>query len=345
MRNKWNILVTGSAGFIGYHMVKRLSGENIRVTGIDNLNDYYDPSIKLARLTGSGIEPTAAVISGRQISSGLFPDYQFIRMDLEDKDALSSLFRSERFTHVIHLAAQPGVRYSLINPWSYVHANVFGTLNILEACREIPPVHLVFASSSSVYGLTATAPFSAGQPADQPVSMYAATKRSAELMAYTYSHLFRFPVTGLRFFTVYGPWGRPDMAYFRFVRNILAGDPIEVFNHGELTRDFTYIDDITEGVFRVTEHPPETPDTPGEVPFAIYNIGNSTPVKLMEFISILETLLKKKAILNFREMQPGDVLMTHADVTPLKETFGYKPSTLLEEGLSHFITWYHSYFH
>lgn len=350
------VLVTGSAGFIGFHFTLRLLTEGYDVVGLDNLNSYYDPGLKARRLAETGIVsplPEASFAAGtvadhypygELISSGMFPRYRFVRLALEDRGQIAELFRKEQFELVVHLAAQAGVRYSLDNPWAYIDSNITGTLSILEACRHYPVSHLVYASSSSVYGLNSQAPFSVTDFVDHPVSLYAATKKADELMAYTYSHLFHIPVTGLRFFTVYGPWGRPDMAYFSFTGKILNGQPIDVFNHGELWRDFTYVDDIAEGMVRVMAHPPagntsSHGDQTGD-PYALYNIGNATPVKLTDFIAILEKVLNRKAILRFLDMQPGDVLMTHADVSPLEATFGYRPRTNLQQGLEKFVAWY-----
>ncbi len=346
------ILLTGSAGFIGFCVAGKLSAQGNEVIGIDNINDYYDTGLKYGRLAASGIRKEDV---GRDVEarSTTIPGYRFIRMDLLDRDGLSSLFARERFDAVCHLAAQAGVRYSLQNPYAYVDSNITGFLNILEACRHNRVGHLVFASSSSVYGLNEKMPFSTADNVDHPISFYGATKKSNELMAHTYSYLFGIPVTGLRFFTVYGPWGRPDMAPILFTRAIMEGKEIEVFNNGEMQRDFTYIDDIAEGVVRVIARPPVgnpawsgiAPD-PGssKAPYRIYNIGNSRPVKLLDFIRTLEQKLGRKALKKMLPMQPGDVPATYADVKELMEDIGYAPSTSLEEGIGRFIEWYLDYY-
>jgi UDP-glucuronate 4-epimerase len=329
-------LVTGAAGFIGFHLCKRLLDDGQVVVGLDNLNDYYDPNLKLARL---------AQLEGR-------PGFSFVRLDLADRDGISELFARQRFSRVVNLAAQAGVRYSLINPHAYVDSNVTGFLNILEGCRHNPVEHLVFASSSSVYGLNTAMPFSVHHNVDHPVSLYAATKKANELMAHTYAHLYGVPCTGLRFFTVYGPWGRPDMALFLFARAILAGEPIDVYNHGRMQRDFTYIDDIVEGVARLLDRPAapdpdwsaDRPD-PGTspAPYRLYNIGNNNPVELMELIGTLERALGKVAEKRFLPMQPGDVPATWADVGDLGRDVGFAPRTPLETGVRRFVGWYREY--
>jgi len=330
------ILVTGAAGFIGFHVSRRLLADGHTVTGLDNLNDYYDVQLKLDRL---------AELKDRE-------RFTFVRCDLADKGALLSIFGELSFDSVVNLAAQAGVRYSLTNPEAYVSSNLVGFANILEACRQHPVKHLVYASSSSVYGSNTRLPFSVHDNVDHPVSLYAATKKANELMAHTYSHLFRIPTTGLRFFTVYGPWGRPDMAAFLFARAILEGRPIDVFNNGKMMRDFTYIDDIVEGVVRVLMTPAEPepgwngnePDpATSNAPYRLFNIGNHQPVDLMEFIGLIERLLGRKAILNFREIQPGDVAATFADVDALSRAVGFAPATPLEEGMSKFIAWFLEY--
>lgn len=338
MKNKIeNVLVTGAAGFIGFHLSKRLAEQGVRVVGIDNMNDYYDVSLKQARLN--------------LLSS--FRDFSFQKMDLADNDAMALLFKTNQFDVVVNLAAQAGVRYSLINPQAYVASNLVGFTNILEGCRHNKVVHLVFASSSSVYGANTKMPFSVHHNVDHPVSLYAATKKSNELMAHTYSHLFGLKTTGLRFFTVYGPWGRPDMALFLFTDAILNDRPIMVYNHGRMRRDFTYIDDIVEGVFRVMDSFPEpNPDWNGEapdpgtsyVPYKIYNIGNNQPVELMTYISTLEKMLGKVAKKEFLDMQPGDVPATYADVDDLIKDVGFKPQTSIETGIKKFVEWYKSYY-
>ena len=332
-----NILVTGAAGFIGYHVAKTLLERGDTVTGFDNLNPYYDVSLKRARLD--------------QLSPQ--PGFRFVKGDLADAGAVQSLFGAEPYDRVIHLAAQAGVRYSLTNPEAYMQSNLVGFLNILEACRHAQTPHLAYASSSSVYGLNAHFPFSVHDNVDHPVSLYAATKKANELMAHTYSHLYGLPTTGLRFFTVYGPWGRPDMALFLFTRAILAGEPIRVFNHGRMRRDFTYIDDIVQGVIRVADRIAEpnadwdgaAPD-PGTspAPYRVYNIGNHTPVELERFIEIIEQALGKTAIRENLPMQPGDVPATCADVEDLRRDVGFAPATPLETGVARFIEWYREYY-
>jgi UDP-glucuronate 4-epimerase len=331
------IIVTGAAGFIGYHLAERLLDRGDEVVGVDNLNDYYDPSLKEARL---------ARLSSRET-------FRFHRVDLADTDGIVDVFRAERPDVVVNLAAQAGVRYSLENPYAYVNSNLLGFTNILEACRHHPVRHLVFASSSSVYGANTRMPFSVHDNVDHPVSLYAASKKANELMAHTYAHLFGIPCTGLRFFTVYGPWGRPDMALFLFTRAILEGRPIDVFNHGKMRRDFTYIDDIVEGVVRVIDRPAtpnpawsgDAPD-PGSsaAPYRIYNIGNNSPVELMRFIEALEEQLGRKAELNLLPIQPGDVPATCADVESLTRDTGFSPDTPIEVGIARFVEWYREYY-
>jgi UDP-glucuronate 4-epimerase len=331
------ILVTGCAGFIGMHVAQRLLERGDEVVGIDNLNDYYDPSLKIARLT--------------QLQA--YSDFSFHRLDIADGQGVNGLFVAGRFARVVHLAAQAGVRYSLLNPQAYVNSNVTGFLNVLEACRHNGCEHLVFASTSSVYGANRKLPFSEHDNTDHPVSLYAATKKANELMAHTYSHLFALAVTGLRFFTVYGPWGRPDMSAALFTRAILEGRPIDVFNHGDMERDFTYVDDIVEGVVRTLDVVPK--GDPGAVmtkpdpatsyaPYRLYNIGNNRPVKLTRFIEVLETVLGRKAQMNLLPMQPGDVPATYADVDDLGRAVGFRPSTPLEEGIARYVKWYREYY-
>lgn len=332
-----NILVTGAAGFIGFHLSLALLRRGNTVVGLDNINDYYDPKLKYDRL---------ALL---EKESG----FSFIKADLCDKNSIEKVFSDNSFDRVVNLAAQAGVRYSLTNPDVYVNSNIVGFLNILEACRNHKIKHLVFASSSSVYGLNTNMPFSVHDNVDHPVSLYAATKKSNELMAHSYSHLFGLPITGLRFFTVYGPWGRPDMALFLFTRAILEGKPIKVFNNGLMKRDFTYIDDIVEGIVRVMEKIPQVnsnwnsqqPD-PGtsSAPYRIYNIGNNQPVELLKFIETIEEKLGKKAIKEFLPLQAGDVLATYADVDDLMKETGFSPSTKLEVGIEKFVNWYLEYF-
>ncbi len=330
------IFITGVAGFIGYHVAQRLLATGQSIIGMDNLNDYYDVKLKADRL----------------LRLQAHAQFTFYEMDLSHDDALADMFRRHEITHVIHLAAQAGVRYSLENPRAYIDSNVLGFMNILEVCRHQHVEHLIYASSSSVYGANVKLPFSVHDAVDHPVSLYAATKKSNELMAHTYSHLFQIPTTGLRFFTVYGPWGRPDMAYYSFTQRIYAGEKIQVYNHGEMSRDFTYIDDIVEGVVRLLPKPPQpqldwdrvNPD-PGSsfAPYRIYNIGNHQPVNLMTFIHTLEKHIGKQAIIEFMPMQPGDVEATFADIEALTEAVGFQPTTSLDEGLKQFVAWYRDY--
>ncbi|WP_022953707.1 NAD-dependent epimerase [Leucothrix mucor] len=332
------ILVTGSAGFIGFHLVKALLKRGDQVMGIDNLNDYYDPSLKQDRL-----QDLELFVEAHELQR----EYRFQVMDLADREQIAGLFADNQFDAVVNLAAQAGVRYSIDNPAAYVDANLVGFANILEGCRNSKIKHLVYASSSSVYGMNTKQPFSTGDPVDYPISLYAATKKSNELMAHSYSHLFDIPVTGLRFFTVYGPWGRPDMAYFKFTKAILADQPIDVYNHGDMIRDFTYIDDIVEGVVRVIDRPPEpqvSEITTAKAPFKVYNIGNNQPIKLRRFITALETSCGKKAVENLLPMQAGDVPLTYADIDPLMQDFGFKPDTEIEEGIEQFMQWYRGYY-
>ncbi|MDD4108323.1 MAG: NAD-dependent epimerase [Prolixibacteraceae bacterium] len=352
------ILITGTAGFIGFHLAQFMLRQGVTVVGIDNINDYYDTSLKFARLAESGISGTSGEWN-RPVQSTKYAGYSFVRMNLEDKNEIDKLFEKEQFDIVCNLAAQAGVRYSIDNPYAYINSNITGFVNILEACRHNNIKHLVYASSSSVYGNSKKMPLSVSDRVDNPVSLYAATKKSNELMAYTYSHLYGIPVTGLRFFTVYGPWGRPDMAYFLFTRAILSGSPVKIFNYGDLYRDFTYISDIVAGVAKVLDSPPEhgingQQESDREIKVAtgqqerarykIYNIGNSSPVKLMDFIETIEKALGKKAVKEFCEMQPGDVYKTYADVTALESDFGYAPDTPLEKGIGEFIEWYKTYY-
>lgn len=327
MSKGMRVLVTGAAGFIGMHTARALLAQGAEVVGVDNFDPYYDVTLKQARL---------ATLAGT-------PGFAFIGADLAEVDATAELFRTGRFTHVVHLAAQPGVRHSLTHPHAYLRNNVDAFGCILEGCRHGRVAHLVYASSSSVYGASHTLPFSEDQRVDQPVSLYAATKSANELMAHSYAHLFGLPVTGLRFFTVYGPWGRPDMSPMLFTRAILAGEPIRVFNEGRMRRDFTYVDDIVEGVARVLVRPPQAAG-PGQAPAAIYNIGNSDAVELTEFIATLERLLGRTAIRDPQPMQPGDMVDTYASVLRLQALTGFVPHTPLEAGLRHFVAWYRSYF-
>lgn len=346
------VLVTGSAGFIGFHMAEALITRGDQVTGLDSLNEYYDVSLKYSRLKVHGIEH--ANITYNQLTQSVTQhNYNFIQLTLEDRDNLDKLFATQKFDVVIHLAAQAGVRYSLTNPQAYVNSNIIGFTNIVESCRHHAVKHLAYASSSSVYGLNGAVPFSTAQNVDHPMSLYAASKKSNELMAHVYSHLFNIPTTGLRFFTVYGAWGRPDMALFIFTRSILQGIPIPVFNHGNMVRDFTYVGDIVQGVLRVVDSPPQgnknwDPSMPdpssSPAPYKIYNIGNNSPVKLIDFIHAIEEELGKKAVLDFKDIQPGDVPATFADVNDLVADMHYKPSTTIKEGIHKFITWYKTYY-
>lgn len=331
------ILVTGSAGFIGYHTTRKLLERGERVVGLDNVNDYYDVALKEARL--KQLEP--------------FENFTLARLDLEDNEGVAGLFREHGFKTVIHLAAQAGVRYSLENPRAYVDANVVGFLNIIEGCRHNGIGHLVYASTSSVYGANTDMPFSVKRGVNHPLTLYAATKKANELMAHTYSSLFNLPTTGLRFFTVYGPWGRPDMALFLFTKNILAGKPIDVFNHGKHVRDFTYVDDIVEGVIRAHDNVAQPNDTwdsdhpdpsTSAAPYRVYNIGNSQPQELMRYIEVLEECLGKKAEMNLLPLQPGDVPATNADVSELADDVGYKPDTTIETGVARFVEWYREFY-
>jgi UDP-glucuronate 4-epimerase len=351
------VLVTGAAGFVGYHLAKRLLAEGLEVYGIDNLSDYYDVKLKEARLA--------------QLKKQ--PGFTFQLLDLSDRQGVAQLFQDHPFDYVVNLAAQAGVRYSLINPHAYVDSNITGFVNLLEGCRHQMPKHLVFASSSSVYGVNPKIPFSTSDNVDHPISLYAASKKANELMAHTYSHLYQLPCTGLRFFTVYGPWGRPDMAYFKFVQAIETGKTIDVYNFGKMKRDFTYIDDVIEGVVRVMYQPPQSqtseslpessPESVSEplsesanqslaaqttsttkAPYKLYNIGNNQPVELLQFIEIIEQLLGKTAQKNFLPMQPGDVPMTYADVDDLMQDVGFRPDTPIEVGLAQFVEWYQAYY-
>lgn len=330
-------LVTGAAGFIGFFVAQRLCSQGHQVIGLDNLNDYYDVSLKEARLAELKSEE----------------NFRFVRMDLADREGIAKLFASEKFDRVIHLAAQAGVRYSLDNPLAYVDSNLLGHTTILEGCRHHQVEHLVYASSSSVYGMNKKMPFSTEDSVDHPVSLYAATKKANELMSHTYSHLYNIPTTGLRFFTVYGPWGRPDMALFKFTKAILEGRSIDIYNNGDLSRDFTYIDDIVEGILRIQDVIPQGDSTwtvesgsPGDssAPYRIHNIGNGQPVKLMDFVAALESALDKTAQKNFMPMQPGDVYATYADTRSLYEATGYQPNVGVAEGVAKFVEWYRDFY-
>ena len=346
------ILVTGTAGFIGYHLARTLAERGDEIVGLDSINDYYDVNLKYGRLDAAGVArdrisynvPTASVA---------YPNYRFIMLNCEDRAAIEALFARERFDAVCHLAAQPGVRYSLRNPHAYIASNIVGFINVLDACRNFGVRHLVYASSSSVYGLNEKMPFSTSDNVDHPASLYGATKKSNELMAHSYSHLFALPCTGLRFFTVYGPWGRPDMAPMLFASAIMAGKPLDVYNHGKMQRDFTYVSDIVEGIVRVIDRPPKgNPEWSGQypepgssrAPYRIYNIGNSAPVKLLDFIEIMERELGKPAIKNFLPLQPGDIPATYADVSDLVGEIGFSPTILIDEGIRRFVDWYRVYY-
>lgn len=342
-------LVTGVAGFIGHSLAKRLLQEGHNVFGIDSVNDYYDVNLKYARLEDLGIRKAEIKEKG-EVASDKFSGFGFLKMNLEDDGGVMELFAREKFDVVVNLAAQAGVRYSLENPRAYIDANIVGFLNILEACRHHPVKHLVYASSSSVYGSNTKIPFSTSDNVDHPVSLYAASKKSNELMAHTYSHLYNIPTTGLRFFTVYGPWGRPDMALFIFTDAILKDKPLKVFNYGEMRRDFTYIDDIVEGVYRTAMLPPKKGEgekaegNSSEAPYKVYNIGNSNSVNLMDFIEAIEKATGKKAQLELLPIQPGDVPVTYADVTELNADTGYKPDTPVSKGIKAFVDWYMEYY-
>jgi len=331
------ILVTGTAGFIGFHLAKRLVEENCEVVGVDNLCPYYDVNLKLDRI--------------KQIEH--YKNFKFIKLDLKDTEQVFKLFDEEKFDYILHMAAQAGVRYSLKNPYQYIDSNILATVNLFEAVKKHPVKHFVLASTSSVYGANKNIPFSVHHNVDHPISLYAATKKSAELIAHTYSALFEIPVTVLRFFTVYGPWGRPDMALFIFTKNILEEKPIDVYNYGKMKRDFTYIDDIVEGVVRVMKKIPQKNPNWDAVkadpatsfaPYKIYNIGNNQPVELLRFIEIIEECLGKKAIKNFLPLQPGDVVETYADIDDLVRDTGFKPQTPIEVGIKNFVEWYRSYY-
>lgn len=321
-----NILLTGAAGFIGMHTAQRLLARGDSVLGVDNLNDYYEVSLKQARLK---------TLTGQ-------PGFRFLKVDIADRDAMATLFATERFDAVVHLAAQAGVRYSITHPEAYLDSNLMGFGHVLEGCRQQQVQHLVYASSSSVYGGNTRMPFAETDTVDHPVSLYAATKKANELMAHTYSHLYALPTTGLRFFTVYGPWGRPDMAYYLFTRAILKGQPIAVFNEGQMQRDFTYIDDIVEGLLRVLDKP-ATPEKPGAAPYRVFNIGNHQPVPLLEFIGCIEQALGRTAVKAYLPMQEGDVPATFASIEALHAWVGFAPATPLAQGIERFVDWYRQY--
>lgn len=347
------ILVTGAAGFIGFHLINKLLSQGHTVVGLDILNHYYDINLKYARLREAGLYDLIDIDSGNIVQSTLKKKYSFIKLGLENQEAIQSLFNDEKFDCVMNLAAQAGVRYSLENPHAYAQSNLVGFLNILEGCRVNKVKHLIYASSSSVYGLNSTLPFSEEHPTEHPVSLYAATKKSNEMMAHSYSHLYNIPTTALRFFTVYGPWGRPDMAMFLFTEAILEGKPIQVFNNGEMLRDFTYIDDVIESMSRLIHKPAVsnkiwsgvTPQTDSSsAPYRIFNIGNSNPIRLIDYIEALEEALGIKAIKNMLPMQPGDVLSTHASTEKLVSEIHYKPNTSVKEGVKKFVDWYRRFY-
>jgi UDP-glucuronate 4-epimerase len=336
------ILITGTAGFIGFHLAKRLISDDWDVVGYDNINDYYDVQLKYARLQETGIK-RELISEGKLIQSISYSNYRFIKANLEDRSLLDALFRDEQFDMVCHLAAQAGVRYSIENPYAYIDSNIVGFINILECCRHYSIKHLVYASSSSVYGNNDKVPFSEDDRVDNPISLYAATKKANELMAHTYSHLYQLPTTGLRFFTVYGPWGRPDMAPMLFAKAITEGNPIKVFNHGLGVRDFTYVDDIIEGIVRIIGNTPlkKEKDHPC---YCILNIGNSKPILLLDFIRIIEKEMDRVAVVEMLPLQKGDVEKTHANIDKFKKITNYIPTTKLDKGLNIFLNWYRKYY-
>jgi len=345
------VLITGTAGFIGHHLSLKLVKEGFEVFGLDNVNSYYDPQLKSDRLKQQGFD-VHTIAYGKAITS--VNGSKFLNLNLEDKEALFKLFEIEQFDFVVNLAAQAGVRYSLTNPQAYIDSNIQGFINILEACKHYPVKHLVYASSSSVYGLNKEMPFSVAHNVDHPISLYAASKKSNELMAHVYSHIYNMPTTGLRFFTVYGPWGRPDMALFIFTKAIVEGKPIDVYNNGNMQRDFTYVDDIVESIKRLLVKPPKAqpelsnsklPPNMSSAPYRIFNIGNNNPVRLMDFVTAIEEKLDLKAEINFQPIQTGDVPNTYADVSDLFEYIDFKPQTAIKNGVSNFIDWYKSYYH
>lgn len=346
------LLITGTAGFIGYHLVKRMLPYADEIIGLDSINDYYDIDLKYARLEDTGIKKKDIEVH-KKVQSTLYKHYSFIQADIADKDFILELFEREKFDYVCNLAAQAGMPYSITHPYAYLHSNMAGFLNIIEGCRHNTVKHLVYASSSSVYGLNKKMPFSVSDNVDHPVSLYAASKKTNELMAHTYSHLYRLPTTGLRFFTVYGQWGRPDMSLYIFTKAIIEGKPIDVYNGGKMARDFTYIDDITESIKRIVFNIPQgdpawqglTPDPAvSEAPYRLYNIGNNNPVQLIDFIRIIENNIGKKAIMNFLPMRQGDVAETWADTSHLVKDICFQPSTSLERGVSACITWYKEHY-
>ena len=352
MKKKFKILITGSAGFIGFHLVSRLLKEDIyEIVGLDLINDYYNVNLKYMRLLEHGIK-TSSILDKELVLSEKYPNYNFIKVDIADHDFIIKFMADEKFDYVVNLAAQAGVRYSIDNPRAYTHSNIDGFLSILEGSRHSNVKHLIYASTSSVYGLNTNMPLSEKQPTQHPISLYSATKKANELMAHTYSHLFKLPTTGLRFFTVYGPWGRPDMALFLFTDAILNDRPINVFNHGNMVRDFTYVEDIVESIKRLVLKPPlENSDWDGKnplsdsssAPYRIFNIGNNNPVPIIKYIEALETSLNRKSKKNMMDIQPGDVPITHADTKSLEDYVSFKPSTSVEDGVSQFISWYKKY--
>jgi len=332
------ILITGTAGFIGFHLVKRVADEEYEIVGFDNINNYYDVELKYGRLKETGIDKEK-IEYGKFVKSSKYENYRFIKLNLEDKEKIDFLFKTEGFDIICHLAAQAGVRYSITHPYSYINSNILGFMNILEASKNNKIEHLIYASSSSVYGKNKDIPFKETDNVDRPISLYAATKKADELFAHTYSHLFGLKTTGLRFFTVYGPWGRPDMAAFKFVKAIFEDSPIDVYNYGNMERDFTYIDDIIEGVSKIIY----SGERQKEI-YKIYNIGHSSPVGLMDFVKAIEKAVGKEAKKNFLPMQPGDVPSTYADVSELIKDFGYKPKTSIEKGVKEFVGWFRDYY-
>jgi UDP-glucuronate 4-epimerase len=335
------IFITGTAGFIGFHLTRRLLKENYEIVGLDNINDYYDVDLKKNRLRETGIEE---IEDNELVNSTLYKNYRFIKANLENKEVVQELFKAEKFDVVVNLAAQAGVRYSLEQPQAYINSNITGFLNILEGCRHTNVSHLLYASSSSVYGSNKEMPFRTSDNVDHPVSLYAASKKSNELMAHTYSHLFNIPTTGLRFFTVYGPWGRPDMALFIFTKAMIEGRSIDVYNHGNMARDFTYVDDIVEGLARLIPKAPSESAVSLSAPYQLFNIGYGSPVSLMDFIYEIEKNLGIEAEKNFMDIQPGDVPKTWADVEPLNDLTGFRPQVSVKEGVEKFINWYKKYY-
>lgn len=344
MKRRQRVLITGSAGFIGHHLVLALRHQHYDIVGLDNLNEYYDIELKYGRLAEQGFDHLQ-IRPHYCVDSKLSSNIAFAHLDLTDRTALEQLFQEKQFDVVVNLAAQAGVLYSLENPAAYVESNLIGFANLLEACRRYPVRHLLFASSSSVYGMNAEIPFSASHSTDQPISFYAATKKANEVMAYSYAHLYKIPSTGMRFFTVYGPWGRPDMAYFHFAKSILEGQTIRLYNQGDMWRDFTYVGDVTTAILKLMRVPPKSgAGDKKAAPYRLYNIGNNKPVQLMELVALLERRLKKKANLELLPMQPGDVPVTYADVDALVAAIGYRPRTSLKAGIDRFMDWFEAYY-